>query len=49
MKISLILPTYKKEREVLEQLERLYGYLTRKNSNFELIFVIDGYIDSTKE
>ena len=49
MKISLILPTYKKEKEVLEQLDRLYSYLTRKNSDFELIFVIDGYVDNTKE
>lgn len=49
MKISLVLPTYKKEREVLDQLERLYGYLTRKNSNFELIFVIDGYVDNTRD
>lgn len=49
MKISLVLPTYKKEKEVVEQLDRLYSYLERKNSNFELIFVVDGYIDSTKE
>jgi glycosyltransferase involved in cell wall biosynthesis len=49
MKISLVLPTYKKENEVLDQLERLYGYLTRKNSNFELIFVVDGYVDNTKD
>ena len=49
MKISLILPTYKKEKEVIEQLDRLYSYLTRKNSDFELIFVIDGYVDNTKE
>ncbi len=49
MKISLVLPTYKKEKEVIEQLDRLYSYLTRKNSDFELIFVIDGYIDNTKE
>ena len=49
MKISLVLPTYKKEREVIEQLDRLYSYLTRKNSNFELIFVVDGYIDNTKD
>jgi glycosyltransferase involved in cell wall biosynthesis len=49
MKISLVLPTYKKEREVVEQLDRLYSYLFRKNSDFELIFVVDGYIDSTKE
>ncbi|KUK76653.1 MAG: Glycosyltransferase, group 2 family protein [candidate division WS6 bacterium 34_10] len=48
MKISLVLPTYKKEREVIEQLERLYSYLSRKNSDFELIFVVDGYIDNTK-
>lgn len=49
MKISLVLPTYKKEREVIDQLERLYGYLSRVNPDFELIFVIDGYIDNTKE
>jgi len=49
MKISLVLPTYKKEREVLDQLERLYGYLSRVNPNFELIFVIDGYVDNTKD
>ena len=49
MKISLVLPTYKKEREVLDQLERLYGYLSRVNPDFELIFVIDGYVDNTKD
>ncbi|NLZ24378.1 glycosyltransferase [Candidatus Dojkabacteria bacterium] len=49
MKISLVLPTYKKEREVIDQLERLYGFLTRVNPNFELIFVIDGYVDNTKD
>lgn len=49
MKISLVLPTYKKEREVIDQLERLYGYLSRVNPDFELILVIDGYIDNTKE
>ncbi len=49
MKISLVLPTYKKQREVLDQLERLYGYLSRVNPDFELIFVIDGYVDNTKD
>jgi len=49
MKLSLVIPTYKKEREVLDQLERLYGYLSRKNPNFELIYVIDGYVDNTKD
>jgi glycosyltransferase involved in cell wall biosynthesis len=48
MKISLVLPTYKKEKEVLEQLDRLYSYLNRQSSNFELIFVVDGYVDNTK-
>lgn len=48
MKISLVIPTYKKEREVLDQLERVYGYLSRTNPDFELIFVIDGYVDNTK-
>jgi len=49
MKISLIIPTYKKKDIVLDQLERLHGYLSRINPNFELIFVVDGYIDNTKE
>jgi glycosyltransferase involved in cell wall biosynthesis len=49
MKLSLVIPTYKKEDIVLDQLERLYGYLSRKNSNFELIFVIDGSVDNTKD
>jgi glycosyltransferase involved in cell wall biosynthesis len=49
MKLSLVIPTYKKQREVLDQLERLYGFLSRKNPNFELIFVIDGYVDNTKD
>jgi glycosyltransferase involved in cell wall biosynthesis len=49
MKLSLVIPTYKKEDIVLDQLERLYGYLSRKNPNFELIFVIDGYVDNTKD
>lgn len=48
MKLSLVIPTYKKEDIVLDQLERLYGYLSRKNPDFELIFVIDGYVDNTK-
>jgi glycosyltransferase involved in cell wall biosynthesis len=49
MKISLVVPTYKKEREVLDQLERIYGYLSRVNPDFELIYVIDGYVDNTKD
>jgi len=49
MKLSLIVPTYKKEDIVLDQLERLYGYLSRKNPDFELIYVIDGYVDNTKD
>lgn len=48
MKISLVIPTYKKRNVVIDQLERLYGYLSRVNPDFELIFVIDGYIDDTK-
>ena len=49
MKISLVIPTYKKKDIVLDQLERLHGYLSRINPSFELIFVVDGYIDNTKE
>lgn len=49
MKISLVIPTYKKEDIVLDQLERVYGYLLRVNPDFELIFVIDGYVDNTKD
>ncbi len=49
MKLSLVIPTYRKQRDVLDQLERVYGYLSRKNPDFELIFVIDGYVDNTKD
>ncbi|MDD4382521.1 MAG: glycosyltransferase [Candidatus Dojkabacteria bacterium] len=49
MKVSLVIPTYKKEDIVLDQLERLYGYLSRVNPDFELIFVVDGYVDNTKD
>jgi glycosyltransferase involved in cell wall biosynthesis len=49
MKVSLVIPTYKKEDIVLDQLERLYGYLSRVNPEFELIFVIDGDVDNTKD
>lgn len=49
MKISLVIPTYKKKDIVLDQLERLHGYLSRINPAFELIFVVDGYVDNTKE
>lgn len=49
MKLSLVIPTYKKEKDVLEQLERVYNFLSRKNPDFELIFVIDGYVDNTKD
>ena len=49
MKLSLVIPTYRKQKDVLDQLERVYGYLSRKNPDFELIFVIDGYVDNTKD
>lgn len=49
MKLSLVIPTYRKQRDVLDQLERVYGYLSRKNPDFELIFVIDGSVDNTKD
>lgn len=49
MKLSLVLPTYKKEDIVIDQLDRVYSYLSRINPDFELIFVIDGYVDNTKD
>ena len=49
MKFSIILPTYKKKDVVLKQLERLYSYFEKNTEEFELIFVIDGIIDNTKD
>ena len=49
MKLSLVVPTYKKEKVVVKQLERVYAFLSRRKLDFELIVVIDGIIDGSKK
>lgn len=49
MKLSLVIPTYKKAGVVQTQISRLYSYLSDQKISFELIVVIDGNIDGSKE
>jgi glycosyltransferase involved in cell wall biosynthesis len=49
MKLSLVIPTYKKENVVAKQISRLYKYLKSQDISFEIIIVIDGIADRSKE
>lgn len=48
MKLSLVIPTYKKEDVVARQILRLYRYLEKMGISFEFVVVIDGMVDNTK-
>jgi glycosyltransferase involved in cell wall biosynthesis len=47
MKLSLVIPTYKKEEVISQQLTRLSAFLDEKDLKYELIVVIDGILDNT--
>ncbi len=49
MKLSLVIPTFKKENEVTNQISTLYSFLTAQKIQFELIVVIDGIVDNTEK
>ncbi len=49
MKISLVLPVYKKEDEILKQIIRLENFFRDQNFKYELIIVIDGIVDSSNK
>lgn len=47
--ISLIIPAYKQEKTILNNLARLYGTLSPLPYKFEIIVVVDGFLDKTFE
>jgi glycosyltransferase involved in cell wall biosynthesis len=47
--ISLIVPAYKEENTIVEQIKELNSVLLKITSNFEIIIVADGFNDKTFE
>lgn len=48
-KLSLITTVYRKESVVIEQLNSLRNFLSKKGLNFEIVVVIDGEVDNSKK
>jgi len=47
--ISLIVPAYKQEKTILDNLKKLYELLEFLPYKFELVVVVDGFLDKTYE
>jgi glycosyltransferase involved in cell wall biosynthesis len=47
--ISIVVPAYNEESTIEEALRRLHGVIVTTGINFEIILVVDGYVDSTKD
>lgn len=47
--LSLVLPAYKQEKTILDNLKRLYEILNMLPYRFEIIVVVDGFLDRTYE
>jgi len=47
MYLSVIIPAYNEEKNILINLEKLYSYLSNKNYEYEVILVDDGSTDNT--
>lgn len=47
MYLSVIIPAYNEEKNILINLEKLYSYLSNKNYEYEVILVDDGSRDNT--
>lgn len=46
-KISLIIPTYRQERIIIKEIDQLSQILRELPYNFEIIVVVDGFVDDT--
>jgi glycosyltransferase involved in cell wall biosynthesis len=46
-KISLIIPTYKQEKIIVREIDQLHQILKQLPFNFEIIVVVDGFVDDT--
>jgi len=47
--LSIVVPAYNEENTIEEALSRLHQTMTDSGISFEIILVIDGYVDRTKE
>ncbi len=46
-KISLVIPTYKQEKVIIREIDLLYQVLRQLPYDFEIIVVVDGFVDNT--
>ena len=47
--MSIIVPAYKQERTIKEDIKRIYNVMRKTRWDFEIIVVVDGFIDKTFE
>src|SRR3989344_1124009 len=47
MLVSIIIPAYKKEKTIKEDIRRIYNVMRDTRWDFEIIVVVDGLIDNT--
>jgi len=47
MLISIIIPAHKQEKTILKDITNIYNVMSQTRWDFELIVVVDGYIDNT--
>ncbi len=49
MLVSVIVPAYKQEKTIKDDIRRIYNVMTKTRWDFEIILVVDGFNDSTFE
>lgn len=47
MLVSIIVPTYKQEKTIQQDIENIYNALSNTRWDFEIIVVVDGYLDKS--
>lgn len=47
--LTVVMPAYRQAKTIAEDLSRVIGVLATANVDFEIIVVVDGYLDETRE
>jgi glycosyltransferase involved in cell wall biosynthesis len=47
--LSIVVPAYNEEKTIKEALSKLHSTMTESGINFDIILVVDGYVDRTEE
>ena len=47
--LTVVMPAYRQAKTIAEDLSRVIGVLASANLDFEIIVVVDGYLDETRE